>query len=85
MTGTQYFRKAFTGIADLAAYEFDFNYRYGIIAYVNGAEIYRDHMPAGAVTPDTASEGAFDAYEYRGVIRPACTTSRASTSRSSSC
>ena len=42
MTGTQYFRKAFTGIADLAAYEYRFNYRYGIVAYVNSAEIYRD-------------------------------------------
>ena len=71
MSGTQYFRKTFTGIADMAAYEYDFNYRYGIIAYVNGKEIYRDHMAAGAATPDTASEDAFNAYEYHGVIRPA--------------
>ncbi|OAO16460.1 Kelch domain protein [Blastocystis sp. ATCC 50177/Nand II] len=71
MTGTQYFRKTFAGIADMAAYEFDFNYRYGIIAYVNGVEIYRDHMAAGAVTPSSSSSGAFNAYEYHAVIRPA--------------
>ena len=71
MSGTQYFRKTFTGIADMAAYEYRFNYRYGIIAYLNGVEIYRDHMPAGAVTPATTSSGTFNAYEYHAVIRPA--------------
>ena len=71
MSGTQYFRKTFTGIANMAAYEYRFNYRYGIIAYVNGVEIYRDHMPAGTVTPSTSSSGSFDAYEYHGVIRTA--------------
>ena len=71
MNGTQYFRKTFTGIANMAAYEYRFNYRYGIIAYLNGVEIYRDHMPAGAVTPATTSSGTFNAYEYHAVIRPA--------------
>ena len=71
MTGTQYFRKTFTGIADMAAYEYRFNYRYGIIAYVNGVEIYRDHMEEGSVSPSSSSSGAFDAYEYHAVIRPA--------------
>ena len=71
MSGTQYFRKTFTGIADMAAYEYDFNYRYGIIVYVNGVEIYRDHMTAGAVTPASISSGAFNAYEYHAVIRRA--------------
>ena len=71
MNGTQYFRKTLTGIADMAAYEYRFNYRYGIIAYVNGVEIYRDHMPTGAVTPSSPSSGSFNAYEYHGVIRTA--------------
>ena len=30
VTGTQYFRKQFAGITDMAAYEARFNYRYGI-------------------------------------------------------
>ena len=71
MTGTQYFRKTFTGISNMAAYEYRFNYRYGIIAYLNGGEIYRDHMAAGAVTPSSPSSGSFDAYEYHSIIRSA--------------
>ena len=71
MTGTQYFRKTFTGIDNMAAYEYRFNYRYGIIAYVNGNEIFRDHMEEGTVTPTTTSSGAYNNYEYHGVIRPA--------------
>ena len=71
VTGTQYFRKQFAGIPSMAAYEARFNYRYGIIAYMNGKEIYRDHMPEGAVTPSTGSTGAFTEYAYQGVIRPA--------------
>ena len=70
-TGTQYFRKQFAGITGMAAYEARFNYRYGIIAYMNGVEIFRDHMGEGAVTAGTGSTGAYDAYEYHGVIRPA--------------
>ena len=53
-SGTQYFRKTFSGIPDMAAYEYEMNYRYGIIAYINGAEVFRDHMTAGAVTAATA-------------------------------
>ena len=71
MSGTQYFRKTFTGIAGMAAYEYRFNYRYGIIAYLNGVEIYRDHMAAGTVTPSSTSSGSFNSYEYHGVIRSA--------------
>ena len=71
MSGTQYFRKTFTGIANMAAYEYRFNYRYGIIAYVNGKEIFRDHMPASAVTPSSPSSGSSSAYEYHSIIRSA--------------
>ena len=71
VSGTQYFRKQFASIAGMAAYEIQFNYRYGIIAYMNGNEIFRDHMPEGAVTPSTGSTGAFTEYAYQGVIRPA--------------
>lgn len=51
LSGTQYFRKHFTGLADLAAYEAEFNYCYGIVAYVNGKEIYRDNMPTAPSRP----------------------------------
>ena len=69
--GTQYFRKDFYGISGMAAYELELHYQYGIVAYVNGVEVYRDHMPDGAVTAATPSNGAFEAYEYHGVIIPA--------------
>ena len=71
VSGSQYFRKSFTGMSGMAAYEVSMNYKFGIIAYVNGVEIYRDHMPEGAVSPSTLSNGAFEAHEYHGFIRPA--------------
>ena len=74
-TGTQYFRKAFTGLINMAAYEIRFYYRYGIIAYVNGKEIFRDNMEDGAVTPSTPSTGAYDSNTYHGIIIPASTIS----------
>ena len=71
VSGTQYFRKTFTGLPNMAAYEVSMNYRYGIIAYVNGVEVYRDYMPDGLVSPSTPSSGGYTEYEYHGFIRPA--------------
>ena len=71
VSGTQYFRKTFMGLPNMAAYEVEMSYKYGIVAYVNGVEIYRDHMNDGAVTASTPSNGAFENYEYHGFIRPA--------------
>ena len=69
-TGSQYFRKQFTGLANMAAYEVQLNYKAGVIAYINGAEVYRDNMPAGAVTPSTPASGDYSAVGYHGFIRP---------------
>ena len=44
-------------------------YQYGIIAYMNGAEIYRDNMPEGSVTSTTAALGGYSSLQYHGVIR----------------
>ena len=71
VSGTQYFRKTFTGIGNMAAYDYEMNYRYGVVAYVNGVEVYRDHMPEGEVTAATPSNGAFTTDGYHGFIRPA--------------
>ena len=70
-TGSQYFRKSFAGIANMAAYEVELNYKFGMILYVNGVEVFRDHMADGVVSPSTASVGAYETYGYHGVIRPA--------------
>ena len=79
VTGTQYFRKSFTGLASMAAYEASFNYRMGIIAYLNGVEIFRDNMPAGPATSSTAADGSYTQIAYRGCVRPGTeiTTSQA--------
>ena len=68
-SGAQYFRKTFTGLADLAAFEARFKFQYGIIAYMNGNEIFRDNMPAGEASPLTSATGSYITLGYRGVIR----------------
>lgn len=69
-TGPHYFRKTFTGLANMAAYELRMNYRYGIVAYINGAEIFRDNMPEGVPSSSTTASGSYTTVEYRGFIRP---------------
>ena len=68
-SGTQYFRKAFTGVTGMTAYEVRMNYRYGIVAYVNGVEAFRDNMPKGAVEQSTAATGSYPEVSMRGFIR----------------
>ena len=66
---TQFYRFSFTGLPSIAAYEVRFNYRLGIIAYLNGREIYRDNLPSGDITGSTLATGSYEVYQYRGVIR----------------
>ena len=68
--GTQYFRKTYTGITGMAAYELAMQYTTGIVAYINGVEIYRDNMPAGPVTSQTQASGIYPALVYHHIIRP---------------
>ena len=70
VSGTQYFRKTFTGVTGMAAYETRLNYRYGVVAYLNGAEVFRDNMPAGEVTASTLAPGGYENYAYHAFIRP---------------
>ncbi|KAK8831754.1 hypothetical protein WA577_001813, partial [Blastocystis sp. JDR] len=68
--GSQYFRKPFNGVANMAAYEIQLKF----IAYINGKEVFREHMPApefGVITPSTPSSGSFATPAFHGVIRPA--------------
>ena len=69
-SGTQYFRKTFSGLANMAAYDVRLYYKAGVIAYINGAEVYRDNMPAGDVSAGTAASGSYEDIAYRGFIRP---------------
>ena len=70
-TGVQYYRKTFTGLSNMASIEMQFNYRAGIVAYVNGVEVFRDNMPVGEVTQATLATGSYSNASLRGVIRAA--------------
>ena len=70
VSGTQYFRKQFTGLANMAAYDVRLYYKAGVVAYINGAEVYRDNMDPGTVTSDTPASGQHSTIAYRGFIRP---------------
>ena len=69
-TGTQYFRHAFAGIS-VAAIDLQMKYQYGIIAYINGVEVFRDNMATGDATAATLANGSYSTADFRGVIRPA--------------
>ena len=69
-TGTQYFRKQFVGLTNMAAYNVKLYYKAGVVAYINGAEVYRDNMPAGDPQSTTAATGQYTDIAYRGFIRP---------------
>lgn len=71
-SATQFYRYSFTGLSAAvaaAAYEVRFNYGHGIIAYINGVEIYRDNLPSGVIDATTPATGSYETYQYRGVIR----------------
>ena len=70
-TGTQYFRKAFTGVSGMAAIETRFKYASGIAAYINGVEIFRDNMLADQISQSTPASGSYATADYHGVIRSA--------------
>ena len=42
----------------------------GVIAYINGYEVYRDNMPEGDVSSTTAASGQYSEIAYRGFLRP---------------
>lgn len=75
VTGTQYLRRAFTGLSNMAAVQIALNYRFGIIAYINGQQVYRDNMPEGEVTSATVATGGYSSYDYRGIYRSAAVAS----------
>ena len=63
-SGTQFFRKTFTGVNGIAAIDVQLKYKFGVVAYINGVEIYRDNMPDGTISPSTPSTGSYGSYAY---------------------
>ena len=70
VSGNQYFRKQFVGLSDMAAYDVRLLYKAGVIAYINGVEVYRDNMPEGDVDSATVASGEYSEIAYHGFIRP---------------
>ena len=71
VVGTQYFRKTFAGVSGMAAIDAQFKYKSGIVAYINGVEIFRDNMPAGEISQGTMAIGDYATSDFHGVIRSA--------------
>ena len=69
--GTQYYRIPFIGVPDMAAVDLRFYYSEGIIAYIDGEEIYRDNMVDGEVNTMTPATGSYMSLTYHGIIRSA--------------
>ena len=68
---TQYFRKSFNGITGMASIDIQFYYSHGIIAYINGIEVFRDNMPHGIINHSTLATNSYSYSSYRGIILPA--------------
>ncbi|KAK8795762.1 hypothetical protein WA171_003731 [Blastocystis sp. BT1] len=68
---TQYFRKSFNGITGMASIDIQFYYSHGIIAYINGIEVFRDNMPDGTIDNSTLATNSYSYSSYRGIILPA--------------
>ena len=68
--GTEYIRRSFNGLANMASVEVQMKYVQGIVAYVNGVEFYRDNMPSGEVVSSTLAVNKYKRAMYRGVIHP---------------
>ena len=66
---THYFTIPFDGKAEMAAYEMKFYYKSGIVAYINGVEVYRDNLLSGIITNSTSAIQSYPSYDYRGTIR----------------
>ena len=69
VTGTQYFRKEVRALTNMTAYDLRVFYTSGVVAYVNGVEVFRDHMPEGVPTAETLATGSFLTADYHGIIR----------------
>ena len=69
--GTQFFRYSFSGNSNLSVFELALRYKYGIIAYINGIEIFRDNLPSGTISYQQLATGSYSTCEYHSIIRQA--------------
>ncbi|KAK8790586.1 hypothetical protein WA171_002108 [Blastocystis sp. BT1] len=55
----------------MASIDIQFYYSHGIIAYINGIEVFRDNMPHGIINHSTLATNSYSYSSYRGIILPA--------------
>ncbi|KAK8794571.1 hypothetical protein WA171_003693 [Blastocystis sp. BT1] len=55
----------------MASIDIQFYYSHGIIAYINGSEVFRDNMPHGIINHSTLATNSYSYSSYRGIIIPA--------------
>ena len=68
----QLYKKLFS-FKDLLSGSFEMNLRYqsGCAVFINGVEVFRDHLPEGkAITEATLASGSYDEPVYRSVLLP---------------
>ena len=71
-TGTRrYLRTTFFGANNIAAYEMSASYRYGIVVYINGHEVYRDNVEEGPIYSFTQYSKSYSNQEFHPFIRSA--------------
>ena len=68
---TEYYRRSFVGVRGMAAIDIEFQYMAGIVAYINGVEVYRDNMPEGPIDSSTPANGEYASLDFHGIIKPA--------------
>ena len=47
-------------------YSYGMKYQYGIVAYLNGIEVYRDNMPDGQPSACTLTSDSYSSCDYHG-------------------
>ena len=71
-TGTRrYLKKTFSGANNIAAFEMSASYRHGIVVYVNGHEVYRDHVEEGPIYAFTQFTQPYSSQDFHSFIRSA--------------
>ena len=71
-TGTRlYLKKSFSGADSIAAFEMSVFYRYGIVVYMNGHEVYRDNVEEGPIYSFTEYSGSYSTLSFHSFTRSA--------------
>ncbi|KAK8816671.1 hypothetical protein WA538_000439 [Blastocystis sp. DL] len=77
----RYLKKTFSGANNIAAFEMGVSYRYGIVVYVNGHEVYRDNVEEGPIYAFTSYTQSYSSQDFHSFIRSAYHISADGTTR----